>query len=371
MEKLKTCWLILGGSKALLVAAVLLGAWLMEFNVGQYRAAYAHWPHSDVPTWSSRLATWDSAHYLIISEQGYQRGSPSCAFFPLWPALIRLASGIFLGHTVLASMVLANLLGLAAFYWLWKMVHAAYGPKIAQESLILMLACPGSLFFSFPCTESLFLLLTVLFFWYLQREEYGGLAVVALLMPLTKAIGLFMVLPLAWYLYERKKPIRYWLLLAAPLLGYACYFGIMHAFTGNTFEGFEAQKLYPTAPSIGNLFDLRGFFSALLAVGSFDGVTDALLDRLFFILCLASLPAVWRLNRIWFWFILAAGIVPAMTVLFMSYRRYVVVCFPLFIVLAQLCQKPERRLAFWFYVVVLAGLQALAVAKFMNFYWAG
>jgi len=371
VEKVKQYCLIIGSSKALLIAAVLLGVWFEEFNVRQFLSAYAHWPHSEVPTLSSRLATWDSAHYLILSEQGYYRGSHSCAFFPLWPALMCLASGISFGHPVIASMVLANLLSLAAFWWFWKIVQPTYGAKVSQDALILLLACPGSLFFSFSYTESLFLLLVLVFFWYLRREEYGWPVAVAFLMPLTKAIGVFMVLPLAWHLYERKKPMKYWLLLAVPLLGYASYFGIMHAFTGNAFEGFEAQKAYPYSPSIKNMFNLGGFFSVLIKVGSLDGMMDSVLDRLFFILFLALLPAVWRLNRTWFWFTLAAGMVPAMTSWFMSYRRYAVVCFPLFIVLAQIHQKPERRWLFWYYVFLLAGVQAWAVTRFVNFYWAG
>jgi len=371
LKQIRHFILIYGSAKSLLAAAVLLGALYGDFNIREYHSVYSHWPHSDLPTFSIRLATWDSAHYLILSEQGYHGGSHSCAFFPFWPALMCLASGISFGHPVLANMMLANLLSLAAFWWFWKTVQTTYGAKTCQDALILLLACPGSLFFSFLYTESIFLLQVLVFFWYLSREEYYWPALIAFLMPLTKAIGVFMILPLAWHLYESKKPMKYWLLLASPLLGYASYFGIMHAFTGNAFEGFEAQKAYPYSPSIKNIFNLHGLFSVLIDMGSLDGMMDSVLDRLFFILVLALLPAVWRLNRTWFWFTLAAGMVPAMTSWFMSYRRYAVVCFPLFIVLAQFCQKQELRPLFWYYVILMAAIQVWAVTCFVNFYWAG
>ncbi len=157
----------------------------------------------------------------------------------------------------------------------------------------------------------------------------------------------------------------------APLLGYALYFGLMYVWTGNAFEGFEAQKAYPNSPSIRNMFNVSGFTQALLNIGSLDGMRDGLLDRAFFVLVLLALPAVWQLNRVWFWYVLPAGLVPALTSWFVSYRRYVVVLFPVFIVWALWLERAKSRWLFWYYVGVLAAMQTWAVKQFVNFHWAG
>jgi hypothetical protein len=163
---------------------------------------------------------------------------------------------------------------------------------------------------------------------------------------------------------------RYWLLLLCPLLGYAVYFGTMYAWTGNALEGFEAQRSYPNSPSISNILNVAGFANAFVNVHTLDGMLDAALDRGFFLLFLALLPAVWKLNRTWFWYTLPTGLIPALSNYFLSYRRFIMVCFPLFIVLAQLLAKGPRWM-FWYYVVLLAAMQAWAVTRFVNFNWAG
>ena len=170
--------------------------------------------------------------------------------------------------------------------------------------------------------------------------------------------------------YESRKPWNYWLLLLAPLAGYAAYFGLMHLNTGNAFEGFDAQKAYPYSPSIKNMFNFAGLSEAFLNARSFDGMMDSLLDRALFVLLVLLLPLVWRLNRTWFFYTAAAGVVPALTSWFMSYRRYFLVCFPAFVILAQLSTK-TRRWVFWYYVALLAALQVWGLKQFLTFNWAG
>jgi len=353
------------------LAMVVLVAITAQMNLGQFRSASARWPETGDPVLSSKLATWDSAHYLVLSEEGYEAGSSSCAFFPLWPAAIHAVSFLTFGRPLVAGLLLANALSLAAICVFYRLVEQHFGEVTGQRALILLLAFPSAYFFSFPYTESLYLTMVLVFFWKLERNQHFWPCIVAFLMPLTKAIGVFVVLPLAWHLFEQKKPWRYWLLLLAPVLGYAAYFGVMYLNTGNAFEGFEAQKAYPYSPSIKNMFDCGGFYRALVNTHSLGGMMDSALDRFLFILFLALLPLVYRLNKTWFFYTLPAGLVPAMTSYFMSYRRYIMVCFPIFIVLAQLLTNTKSRWVFWYYVVLLAMLQIWGVTQFVTFNWAG
>jgi hypothetical protein len=119
------------------------------------------------------------------------------------------------------------------------------------------------------------------------------------------------------------------------------------------------------------MFNVAGFTDAFVHFSSLDGMMDSALDRGFFVLLLVLLPFVYRLNKTWFFYTLPVGIVPALTSYFMSYRRYIMICFPVFVVLARLFDKTNSRWAFWYYVILLAALQLWAVTRFVNFYWAG
>ncbi len=363
-------WRCVACAKGLLALVVTASLW-SQFNVSQFHFAFARWPQGEYPALATRFATWDSAHYLRLSQEGYEGGSLSCAFYPLWPAMIHLGTFFLGGQPLLVALVLTNAFSLAACGFFYGLVVKRCGSEVGRNALILLLAFPGALFFSFPYTESLYLTLVLVWFWGLEREAYFLPTVVGFLLPLARAVGVFVVVPLAWHLYERRKPWKYWLLLLAPLLGYATYFGLMYVWTGNAFEGFEAQKHYPYSPSIANMFHWRAFSQAFLNVGSLDGMMDSALDRGFFVLFLALLPLIYRLNKTWFWYTLPTGLVPALTSYFMSYRRYIMVCFPVFIVLAQLLARTKSRWMFWYYVVLMAALQAWAVKQFVNFNWAG
>ena len=433
----KRTWQILLAAKLAMALVVVASLFLTDLNVHQFQAVFARWPDSDTPTWASRFATWDVAHYLRLSQEGYQANSPSCAFYPLWPMVLRVGSVLTGDRPVLAAMLLANALSLVGLYMLYRLVERHCGARTARDTLILVLACPGALFFSFPYSESMFLVLLMTFFWALERARWAWAAVAGFLLPLSRPVGVFVLLPLAWFLWERGWPrwpalrrvlerlaravavlpwrrprnlaeaphrnaassnpaagrsvdtalaggaagrdgadtqpggFMPWLLLAAPLLGYGLYFGLMYAWTGNPFEGFAAQKAYPNSPSIKNMINVSGFTQALLNIGSLAGMMDGFLDRAFFVLLLLTLPAVWRLNRVWFWYVLAAGLVPALTSWFMSYRRYVMVLFPVFVVVAQWLGRTGKRWVFWYYVILLAAIQAWAVKEFMSFNWAG
>ncbi len=365
-------WRILLVSKAVVLLAVVLAVSFAQFDTRQFRAAYAHWPPvSAGPSLSSRLGAWDAAHYLILSGQGYHAGSHSCAFYPLWPAAVHAMTFLTFGSPLVAGLLLANGLSLAALWLFYRLIEPHCGAGIAKDALVLLLASPGALFLSFPYTESLYLAMVLVFLLGLERQRYFWPCLMALLAPMTKAIGVFLVLPLAWHLFEQRKPLKYWLLLSAPILGYAAYFGVMLLWTGNAFEGFQAQKAFPYSPSIRNMFDWQGFSGALLNVQGLDGMMDSALDRGLFILFLVLLPLMYRLNKTWCFYTLPAGLVPAMTSYFMSYRRYILICFPVFVVLAQLLAKSKSRWPFWYYVILSVALQVWAVWQFTRFKWAG
>jgi len=327
------------------------------------------WPEFNA--WTVRLSPWDAGYCLQISKYGYNDKSSLCAFYPLWPGLIYAFSALFHCKQVIVGLWLSNILSVAGLWLFGKLILEEYGQQISRYSLCFLLAFPGAFFFCIPYTESLFFLLVMLVFHALHKERWSVLVVATFLLPLTRAVGIFVLVPLGWFLWEQRKSIRYWLVLLAPLSGYATYFGIMYFYTGNALSGFEAQKAFPHSPSIGNIFDPVGFWNSFVNIRSIFGMRDALLDRLFFLLLLILLPFVWKLNRTWFFYTLLVGVVPALTNWFMSYRRYIMVCFPIFVVLALQMQKSRHKGVYWYYIALLVLLQIATIILAVNYRWFG
>lgn len=390
--------------------------------------SYIHWPRNGEPEFASHFGTWDSAHYLYLSQAGYSSGVPSCAFYPLWPVLIRWFSVVTGGNHLLAGLVLSNLFSLAALVLFFRMVGQRLGWSVAKLSLLLLLAFPGSLFFNFIYTESLFFLLLMVFCDGLERNRYSVVWVSALLLPLTRAVGVFCIFPLIWHLEQTsppawlaklKRPPKWlrrfgmvregtvdmgnsavphlipelhaelsparcqlgtfpgqgnqmvWLLILAPGLGWASYFLFMWAWTGNAFEGFEAQNYWDRVQSIGNIVNVPKFVAGFLNPYSWHEFTGSILDRCVFILLLSCLPMIWRLDKGWFIWSIVLGVVPAMSGTFTSFTRFASMVFPIFIVLAMILQGHPRRYLRAGLVGVFLILHVTLLWRFVNFRWAG
>lgn len=219
----------------------VLGMFPSLFNQKSYDANL-HWPREGGRTLATSFATWDGAHYLLLSEEGYQLDSPSCAFYPLWPMLIKAASYLTFINHFWSGIVLANVLSIVGLVIFHHFVTLNHGPSTANFALLMVLAFPGALFFSFIYTESLFFLLIILFFGLLFKESFFLAAVVGIFLPLTKAIGIFCIFPLFCHLLIKNKHWTAYFACFGPALGYFGYFLFMHVATGNPFEGFQAQK---------------------------------------------------------------------------------------------------------------------------------
>ncbi len=132
-------WSVVFWTKVLMALVVTAALWA-QFNLGQFHNAFASWPPGGNATLASRFSTWDVAHYLRLSESGYKAGSKSRAFYPLWPAAIRVATVLAGGRPVLAAMLLTNALSLLAFRMLYRLVERHCGPEVSRDSLIGILA---------------------------------------------------------------------------------------------------------------------------------------------------------------------------------------------------------------------------------------
>ncbi len=153
------------------------------------------------------------------------------------------------------------------------------------------------------------------------------------------------------------------------MAGYITYFALMSVFTGSMFSGFDAQQFYPYKPSISNVLDLPGILGSFLQLKHFHGGRHSVLDRALFVLCVCSLPAIWRLNRLYFAYALFAGILPGLTTWFFSYSRNFMMCFPTFIVLGAWCTT--RRRLFCLLLLGAFALQWMFILRYVNCRWAG
>lgn len=269
---------------------------------------------------------------------------------------------------MIASCILANIFSLIALLLLHHLVFKNFGPQLAYRAVILLAFYPGSIFFVLPYSESLFLLLLIAFFLGIDYSSTPAILTASLLLPMTRAIGIFVLPVMLWEFFRNRSHWRRYMAGIAPLLGYLLYFATMNWFTGNPFEGFISQKYFPAQPSITKLADPLAFFRSF---ADFDWSHDMLhsyLDRFVFVLFLASLFWVIRNHSGYYVFAILAGVIPAFSNWMMSYTRFLSIVFPFFIAISDLC---TRRSTFLIITLIFAGGQIYFALRLILGQWVG
>ncbi len=346
-----------------------------------FNRVHQHWPRDGGPVFATHFATWDAAHYLYLSEEGYKTGMPSCAFYPLWPIMIKCGAIFFRGNHLISGIFLSNLFSIIGWCVFYKNTKVRFGERIAKSSLILLILFPGSLFYQFIYSESLFFLLLMLLWNGLEKKNIYLIFISSFLLPLTRAIGIFCLLPIFYFLITQQKKIQFikftkesifqlWLLFI-PLLGWLSYFLFIEFNTGNAFEGFEAQKFWGVH-SIWNIVNIPKFLIQFCEVTNFHEFTGSALDRIVFLFLFYSIPLIFKLGKDMMIWTFILGIIPALSGDLVSFTRFCSVIFPLFIGLAShFYSGSGKRIQLTIYLLICVTLHGILLWRFVNYHWAG
>lgn len=362
-----------------------------NINARWFQSAPGPWPTEESNSFTRHFGTWDAEHYLFLSHFGYLQGVKSCAFYPLWPLAIRATSLLTGGVRWCAGMILANVFSAIAWAMFYHLTMNRYGKSVAFWAVVLLITFPGSLFYQFIYSESLFFLLVMLLWYGLEKEEFGLVRVAAFLLPLTRAVGFFVFIPLAWSWIQNQP----WAvrrrgtesarsgteidssqsriprdLILAPFFGLGTYFSLMWIWTGNLFEGFEAQGNWGVH-SIGHLWNFPFFLVHLFQPTTWHDFAGSFLDRTVFLLLAASLPLIWKLGIDFFLWTYVLGILPAMSGTLTSFTRFASCVFPLFIALAIYLSSRKRSAPLVAFIALNLAIHMVLVWRFVNFRWAG
>jgi hypothetical protein len=207
--------------------------------------------HPITPGWHNVFTAFerfDALWFLSIARHGYVRGNQSAVFFPLYPLLIRAVSWAIGGHPFAASLIVSNGAFLGALFVLYLLTQAEFSEEVARKAVVYAAVFPTAFFFLAPYSESLFLLLVLLAFWFARRSRWWLAAPAAFLAALTRNLGVLLVLPLAAEAIHqaiitrpRRLPVVGLAASAFPVLGAGAYLWFCHARFGSWLAPITQQ----------------------------------------------------------------------------------------------------------------------------------
>ncbi len=313
-------------------------------------------------TWLDMWGVWDSLWYMDIAQNGYSTATKlpefpdqtNFPFFPLYPMLMKLIGGVGGDHYFLAGLLISNVCLLLSCYVLYKLVEMQWSKKIARRSVRYLFLFPVSFILSGVFTESLYLFLTLLCFYFAKKQKWWLAGVCGGLLSATRTLGILIALPLLYEYLKRidfkLKDIRFnslfLLLVPLGLLAFSVY---THQITGDYLffktnqAAWDREILNPVAS---------------LWQGLSQGVSEPsfkkLLECAFFLGAFALLSLYARAIGLAYWLFGMYSIFIPLSAGVASMARFTLPIFPLFIGLAILSYKGQWNL--WL-TLCLGGLQ--------------
>ena len=312
---------------------------------------------------------WDACWYMKIATYGYEPGERSVAFFPLFPAAVRLVGTVTRLPYPVAGLIVSAVAYVAGMTGLLRLVTTTHGLRVARSTMRYLSLFPVAFFLFAPFTEATFLAAAV---WCLvfARERRWGLALpLAAVAGLTRAQGLLLAVPLAWEAFLAVREARAAGRLRtsagrveaalslgsvlAPAAVFIAYGLAARAITGET--PYDAQSLWG-----GTEFHPPWEVLAAAATWAFehgDGIEAlnlaALLGSAGLLLAgVRRMPVTYSLYAWPPLLLVATRIQPTPLT---STMRYVLVLFPVFVVAVLLTERPWLRQAWLIVSTILLG----------------
>lgn len=320
---------------------------------------------------------WDTGWYMSIARDGYMlngdltQQQSNVTFFPLYPYLVRLllwpipSTWQSDGVVLMVGVLLSNLFllgGLLLFYLLTLQLTDDLG--VAQRAVLYLLLFPTAFYFSCFYTDAAFFFFSVAAFYAAQRRQWAWAALAAALLSITRPLGVLITPLLAWlYLssvdwrFDKLRADFLWLLLTP--LPFLLYLGWIGQNTGDFFAPVSAQQAF-----------FRGFawpWQTLLAPTNANLLMTPL-EQVFVLLFLViAVIACRRLpSAAYGLWVIALILPPLFTGAMTSFLRYILVAFPVFMILAQWGVRPAFDR---FLQILLLALQIVLMVAWSQFYW--
>jgi len=252
-----------------------------------------------------------------------------------------------------------------ALYYLYKLVKEFHPEVDPYLPLFLLLIFPTAFFLNAIYTESLFLFLSVVAFYYAFKKNFLWAGIFAGLASITRVTGVLLFIPLMWE-YLQMCDFKLARIFGPKILPiFLAPLGILSFFLYHYFRFGDFLLFFKVESWWGRAFNLnKDHFSLFSHPATINFLTDAG----FAIFILTIIYLVFRHLRVSYGLYMLAVVAVALSSgTLMSIGRYVLVLFPIYIIGASLKSRFSQQV--WVLASIL--LLALNIMLFVNNYWAG
>lgn len=320
-------------------------------------------------TFFNQWIRWDGPHYIDIAKYGYQTQGEEAlwiVFYPLYPLLIKIFSFVFQDFP-LSTIALSTVFSFLASIMLFELVVLDYKKRVGVLAVWFMNIFPTAYFLQASYTESVYLTVSLYTFYFFRKSQLENDIRLSFL---SGGFGFFSslaringILILPALLFEIKKINQSLITFMVAPLGFITYLFINYLLFGNflyfqkpllenwhkkfEFPWIGVENLIKSVPPINN--DLFYVFASELIA-------------LIFIL-VSSIFVFFKVRRSYgFYMLLNLGLF-ASTNFILSTPRYMLILFPIYIILGLIKNR--------FYIILISSVFLSLLISLTWFYLEG
>lgn len=289
---------------------------------------------------------FDGIYYLYIAKAGYT--IDNSGFFPLYPLLIKIFSVGESSIQFYVALILSSVFFFLSLIMFYKLIKLDYENNTAISAILAILVFPTSFFFASIYSESFFLFLLVSSFYFARKKKWILSSLFGVLLTATRIVGIAILPALLFELYMQEKTFlskKIIPILLTPL-GLAAYSLFNFVNFGNAFQFITAQGTLLNNRSVDQIIlfpqTVLRYLKILTTISpSIYEWWVALLELSSFSFAAVLLYTAWKkkVRASYILFALIAFAIPVSSGTFSALPRYILVLFPMFIVLALIKNK--------------------------------
>src|SRR2546421_12869979 len=331
---------------------------------------------------------WDSLHYSYLATHGYTDWWRT-PFFPLFPLLERYLP-VVKGDPFIAGLIISNVAGLGMLVVLYRLVEEDFDSERAYRTALYLSVFPTAFFFAAAYTESLFLLLALLGFYYMRQGNWWLAGACGFFATLTRSTGLLLLVPFCYeYLRQHQFKLRIMrfdvfggvlIVAGLGLFMLYCYHRFHSFFPFSRAEDFMWSR-EPQSPwfLIKNVIAGIAQSNGFLSFHVLRNIIDASQILLILALIILAVVGPWRFpSRLWVYAIYGIVLFVILQVNpvkvnpirgpfpLQAFPRYMLEVFPAFIVLAALGKYRTVHLS---YLMVSGAVLFVLLSLFLTGHW--
>ncbi|OGC57895.1 hypothetical protein A3H26_01595 [candidate division WWE3 bacterium RIFCSPLOWO2_12_FULL_36_10] len=346
---------------------LFLIAFISPAVIPQFGARFPYYQErliaSGLPHFIWSFGNFDGVHYLGIAKDAYAYQYTQ-VFFPLYPLLIRLVSLLTFGNLLIAGLLISNIAFFVSLVIFYKLVNKYHGEKIAFWSCLFLLSFPTSFYFGAIYTEGIFFLLIISVFYLFYKKKILLASILGSFASATRLVGLFLIPAISL-----KKNIQSIIPILIAPLGFLAYVLYLKIEFNNPLYFVSAQTIFGQERSTTQIILLpQVFWRYLKILATTNGLTfaNAAFELGITISILTLLVLSYRrVKTEWLIFSFLAVLMPTFTGTLASMPRYVLIAFPVYILLASIKSLIIKILI----VIVFSVLLIITTVLFTQGYW--